>query len=287
MTTTDILVNPSEAATRTSAASTIDACKVYGAEDNVVVAVDQVTVAFETGRFSAIMGPSGSGKSTLMHCMAGLDPLTSGQAFIGDVDLTKLHDKQLTKLRRDKIGFVFQSYNLIPSLSALENITLPDLLAGRKPDQEWLDRVVQTVGLADRLSHRPSELSGGQQQRVAVENPLEAWRKVGDSTYPRGGDQMMIDAGTARKGKFRLGDKVTVISQGGKRVFTLVGTVRFGNADAPGGSTFALFDVPTAQSFVGKPGEIDAVQVAAKANVNSAARRTSMSNPSRSTSSST
>ena len=120
-----------------------------------------------------------------------------------------------------------------------------------------------------------------------TDNPLEAWRKVGDSTYPRGGDQMMIDAGTARKGKFRLGDKVTVISQGGKRVFTLVGTVRFGNADAPGGSTFALFDVPTAQSFVGKPGEIDAVQVAAKANVNSAARRTSMSNPSRSTSSST
>ena len=170
----DTLITPPEARTHTNAASTIDASKVYGTEDNTVTAVDHVSVAFETGRFSTIMGPSGSGKSTLMHCMAGLDPLTSGRAFIGDVDLTTLHDKQLTKLRRDKVGFIFQSYNLVPSLSALENITLPDLLAGRKPDQAWLDRVVQTVGLADRLSHRPSELSGGQQQRVAVARALVA-----------------------------------------------------------------------------------------------------------------
>jgi putative ABC transport system ATP-binding protein len=158
----------------TNAASTIEATKVYGSQDNAVTAIDHVSVAFQVGRFGAIMGPSGSGKSTLMHCMAGLDPLTSGQAFIGDVELTSLSERQLTRLRRDKVGFVFQSFNLVPSLSALENITLPDLLAGRKPDQAWLDRVVDTVGLADRLSHRPSELSGGQQQRVAVARALAA-----------------------------------------------------------------------------------------------------------------
>ncbi len=186
MAPTDTLVTQSTAPTRTSAASTIDASKVYGSDDSEVTAVDHVTVAFETGRFSAIMGPSGSGKSTLMHCMAGLDPLTSGQAFIGDVDLTTLHDKQLTKLRRDKVGFVFQSYNLVPSLSALENITLPDLLAGRKPDQAWLDRVVQTVGLADRLTHRPSELSGGQQQRVAVARALVARPEIIFADEPTG-----------------------------------------------------------------------------------------------------
>ncbi len=186
MAPTDTLITPPAAPTRTRAASTIDASKVYGSEDNEVTAVDHVTVAFETGRFSAIMGPSGSGKSTLMHCMAGLDPLTSGRAFIGDVDLTSLHDKQLTKLRRDKVGFVFQSYNLVPSLSALENITLPDLLAGRKPDQAWLDRVVQTVGLADRLTHRPSELSGGQQQRVAVARALVARPEIIFADEPTG-----------------------------------------------------------------------------------------------------
>ncbi len=186
MAPTDTLLTPPTARTRTSAASTVDASKVYGSEDNEVTAVDHVTVAFETGRFSAIMGPSGSGKSTLMHCMAGLDPLTSGRAFIGDVDLTTLHDKQLTKLRRDKVGFVFQSYNLVPSLSALENITLPDLLAGRKPDQAWLDRVVQTVGLADRLTHRPSELSGGQQQRVAVARALVARPEIIFADEPTG-----------------------------------------------------------------------------------------------------
>jgi putative ABC transport system ATP-binding protein len=182
----DTGVRPSGVPSNPTAASTVDATKVYGSDENAVVAVDHVTVAFPTGRFGAIMGPSGSGKSTLMHCMAGLDPLTAGQAFIGGVDLTSLGDKELSKLRRDKVGFVFQSYNLIPSLSALENITLPDLLAGRKPDQEWLDRVVQTVGLADRLSHRPSELSGGQQQRVAVARALVARPEIIFADEPTG-----------------------------------------------------------------------------------------------------
>ncbi len=158
----------------TVAASAREATKVYGSGDTEVRALDGVTVDFEAGRFTAIMGPSGSGKSTLMHCVAGLDDLTSGQAFIAGTDLTTLNDKALTQVRRDQVGFVFQSFNLIPTLNALENITLPLDLAGRKPDQAWLDTVIATVGLADRLRHRPSELSGGQQQRVAVARALVA-----------------------------------------------------------------------------------------------------------------
>jgi putative ABC transport system ATP-binding protein len=154
------------------AAQAIEATKVYGSGETQVRALDGVTVGFATGAFTAIMGPSGSGKSTLMHCVAGLDTLTSGRVVIGDTDLSTLNDRQLTLLRREKIGFVFQSYNLIPTLTALENITLPMALAGRKPDQAWLDTVVGTVGLSSRLSHRPSELSGGQQQRVAVARAL-------------------------------------------------------------------------------------------------------------------
>jgi putative ABC transport system ATP-binding protein len=156
----------------TVAASARDAVKVYGSGDTEVRALDGVTVDFDAGRFTAIMGPSGSGKSTLMHCVAGLDDLTSGQAFIAGTDLTGLNDKELTQVRRDRVGFVFQSFNLIPTLNALENITLPMDLAGRKPDPVWLDLVVSTVGLSDRLQHRPSELSGGQQQRVAVARAL-------------------------------------------------------------------------------------------------------------------
>src|SRR5947208_2154761 len=148
------------------------ATKVYGSGDTAVRALDDVTVEVPGGRFTAVMGPSGSGKSTLMHCLAGLDDLTSGQVFLGDVELGRLTDKQLTLLRRQRVGFVFQSFNLLPTLSALENITLPSLLAGTRPDPEWLDAVVDTVGLADRLSHRPSELSGGQQQRVAMARAL-------------------------------------------------------------------------------------------------------------------
>jgi putative ABC transport system ATP-binding protein len=157
-----------------AAAGATNAVKVYGSGDTEVRALDDVTIDFEAGRFTAIMGPSGSGKSTLMHCVAGLDTLTSGQVFIADTDLTTLSDKKLTQVRRDEVGFVFQSFNLIPTLSALENITLPLDLAGRKPEAGWVDQVVQTVGLGDRLAHRPSELSGGQQQRAAVARALAA-----------------------------------------------------------------------------------------------------------------
>jgi putative ABC transport system ATP-binding protein len=157
---------------RTVAARTVAATKVYGAGDTAVTALDAVTVEFEARQFTAIMGPSGSGKSTLMHCIAGLDWLTSGRAFIGETDLSTLGDRSLTRLRRDKVGFIFQAFNLVPTLTALENITLPMALAGRKPDRGWLDQVVGTVGLSDRLAHRPSELSGGQQQRVAVARAL-------------------------------------------------------------------------------------------------------------------
>ncbi len=150
-----------------SAASAVDLVKLYGSGATAVRALDGVSVSFEAGRFSAIMGPSGSGKSTLMHCLAGLDTATEGQAFIGDVDITALDDNHLTLLRRDSVGFIFQSFNLIPTLTAYENITLPLAIAGRKPDKAWLDTVVEAVGIADRLKHRPSELSGGQQQRVA------------------------------------------------------------------------------------------------------------------------
>jgi len=149
-------------------ARAVDATKVYGSGDTQVRALNAVTVDFDAERFTAIMGPSGSGKSTLMHCVAGLDSLTSGQVFIGGVELGTLSDKELTVLRRERVGFVFQSFNLLPTLNASENITLPIDLAGEKADAGWVDEVVRTVGLGDRLHHRPSELSGGQQQRVAV-----------------------------------------------------------------------------------------------------------------------
>jgi putative ABC transport system ATP-binding protein len=150
------------------AARAIHAVKVYGRGSTEVRALDDVSVDFEAGRFAAIMGPSGSGKSTLLHCMAGLDSLTSGQVMIGDTDLTTLDDRRLTLLRRDRVGFVFQAFNLVPTLTAEENITLPLALAGRRADREWLAAVVGALHLGDRLEHRPSELSGGQQQRVAA-----------------------------------------------------------------------------------------------------------------------
>ena len=165
-------VPPAPAATIAWAAQVIGATKVYGVGEAEVRALDGVTVGFEPGRFTAIMGPSGSGKSTLMQCAAGLDRLTAGQAFIGDVDITRLTEKQLTLLRRDRVGFVFQQFNLLPTLTARENITFPLDLAGRSPDPAWMDQVVATVGLGDRLDHKPSELSGGQQQRVAVARAL-------------------------------------------------------------------------------------------------------------------
>jgi putative ABC transport system ATP-binding protein len=168
------------------AASARDAVKVYGSGDTEVRALDGVTVDFMVGRFTAIMGPSGSGKSTLMHCVAGLDDLTSGTVSIAGTDLTDLSDKALTQVRRDHVGFVFQAFNLIPTLSALENITLPMDLGGRDPDRAWLDSVVGTVGLGNRLNHRPSELSGGQQQRVAVARALASQPKIIFADEPTG-----------------------------------------------------------------------------------------------------
>ena len=162
------------------------ASKVYGAGDTEVRALDNITVDFERSRFTAIMGPSGSGKSTLMHCVAGLDTLSSGQVFIGDTDLSQLSEKQLTLLRRDQIGFVFQAFNLVPTLTAAENITLPMDLAGTKVDQTWFDTVIDTVNLRDRLSHRPSELSGGQQQRVAVARALASKPQIIFADEPTG-----------------------------------------------------------------------------------------------------
>jgi putative ABC transport system ATP-binding protein len=153
-------------------ARTIHAVKVYGSGATAVRALDDVSVELAGGRYTAIMGPSGSGKSTLMHCVAGLDALTSGQAFIGDLELGTLNDRDLTLLRRDRIGFIFQMFNLVPTLTARENIVLPLTLAGRKPDADWLDVVIETVRLRDRLEHLPSQLSGGQQQRVAVARAL-------------------------------------------------------------------------------------------------------------------
>jgi putative ABC transport system ATP-binding protein len=156
----------------TPAARAVDLTKSYGTGDGVVRALDGVDVEFKQGRFTAVMGPSGSGKSTLMHCMAGLDEPTSGRAFVGDQEIGRLDDGGLTELRRDRIGFVFQSFNLVPMLTAAENITLPVDLAGAKVDQGWFDQLVQALGIADRLSHRPSEMSGGQQQRIACARAL-------------------------------------------------------------------------------------------------------------------
>jgi putative ABC transport system ATP-binding protein len=168
------------------AARAVHASKIYGEGDTEVRALDDVDVDFERGAYTAIMGPSGSGKSTLLHCIAGLDTLTSGQVFLGDIELSSLNEKHLTQIRRDKIGFVFQSYNLIPTLSAIENITLPAALAGRDTDTEWLDHVVDIVGLRDRLKHRPSELSGGQQQRVAVARALASRPEIVFADEPTG-----------------------------------------------------------------------------------------------------
>jgi putative ABC transport system ATP-binding protein len=172
--------------TAATAARSVAATKVYGHGDTAVTALEDVTLDIPRGRYTAIMGPSGSGKSTLMHCMAGLDDLTSGQVFVGDQELGKLSDKELTQLRRDRIGFVFQAFNLVPTLTAIENITLPLDLAGRDPDKEWLDGVVSTTGLASRLTHRPSELSGGQQQRVAVARALASRPEIIFADEPTG-----------------------------------------------------------------------------------------------------
>jgi len=168
------------------AARAVHAVKVYGSGATEVRALDGVNVEFGIGAFTAIMGPSGSGKSTLLHCLAGLDRLTSGQVYLGDTDVSGLSEKKLTLLRRDQVGFVFQAYNLVPTLDARENIELPMSLAGKKPDPAWFDEVVDTVRLRDRLTHRPSELSGGEQQRVAVARALLSRPKIVFADEPTG-----------------------------------------------------------------------------------------------------
>ncbi|MGH3496389.1 MAG: ABC transporter ATP-binding protein [Nocardioidaceae bacterium] len=183
---TDTTLPPPDLTSAPPAARVAQLRKVYGKGQAEVVALDDVTVDFAEGEFTAVMGPSGSGKSTLMHCMAALDTTTSGEVYVGDVPLNRLGDKQLTLLRRDRIGFVFQAYNLVPTLTAQENILLPLSIAGRKPDREWYDRVIDTVGLRDRLGHRPNEMSGGQQQRVACARALVSRPSIVFADEPTG-----------------------------------------------------------------------------------------------------
>ena len=183
---TNVVSVPTARTEQRAAARTQAAVKIYGKGQTEVRALDGVSVEFAAGRYTAIMGPSGSGKSTLLHCVAGLDTLTSGSAFIGDVDLSTLDDQRLTILRRDHIGFIFQAFNLVPTISAAKNITLPLLLAGRKGDQAWISKVIDITGIGDRLEHRPSELSGGQQQRVAVARALASRPEIIFADEPTG-----------------------------------------------------------------------------------------------------
>ena len=197
------------------AARAINLVKIYGAGDTGVRALDGLSVDFRRGEFTAIMGPSGSGKSTLMHCLAGLDTATSGTVAIGATDLTGLSDKKMTKLRRDRIGFVFQAYNLVPTLTAIENITLPLDIAGRRPNPEWLRSIVHTQGLADRLSHRPSELSGGQQQRVACARALVSQPEIIFGDEPTGNLDSRSSGevlGILRESVNRLGQTVVIVT---------------------------------------------------------------------------
>jgi putative ABC transport system ATP-binding protein len=177
---------PTPAPPQTAIARAVGVSKIYGSGDAEVRALDNISVEFGTGVFTAIMGPSGSGKSTLLHCLAGLDRVTSGHIFLRDIEISGSSEKQLTLIRRDRIGFVFQAYNLIPTLNAEENITLPLALAGNKPDPAWYQQIVRTVGLADRLKHRPNELSGGQQQRVAVARALVSRPEIMFADEPTG-----------------------------------------------------------------------------------------------------
>lgn len=172
--------------TLTHAARLVDGVKTYGDGDAIVHALNGATAEFEAGRFTAIMGPSGSGKSTLLHCIAGLDTLTSGSAYIGDAELSTMKDRDLTLLRRERVGFVFQAFNLVPSLTAEENILLPLSIGGNDPDQDWYAQVLDAVDLRDRLSHLPSELSGGQQQRVAAARALVSQPEIIFADEPSG-----------------------------------------------------------------------------------------------------
>jgi len=197
------------------AARAINLTKVYGSGDTQVQALDNVSADFARGEFTAIMGPSGSGKSTLMHCLAGLDTASTGSVVIGGTELTGLSDKKMTQLRRDRIGFVFQSFNLVPTLTAIENITLGMDIAGRKPDQAWLDSVINTLGLRDRLTHRPSELSGGQQQRVACARALASQPEIIFADEPTGNLDSRSSGevmGILRNSVTQLGQTVVIVT---------------------------------------------------------------------------
>ena len=199
----------------TAAARAIDLRKVYGTGETALAALDGVSVEFGHGQFTAIMGPSGSGKSTLLHCLAALDDATSGQVFIGDAELTTLRDRELTLIRRDRVGFVFQSFNLVPTLTAMENITLPMDIAGRKPDRAWLDSVIETLGLADRLGHKPSQLSGGQQQRVACARALVSRPEIIFADEPTGNLDSVAGAevlGFLRRSVREFGQTVVMVT---------------------------------------------------------------------------
>src|ERR1700745_3493407 len=197
------------------AARTEDAVKVYGKGQTEVRALDGVTVEFASGRYTAVMGPSGAGKSTLLHCVAGLDSLTAGRAFIGDVDLSTPQDQRLTILRRDHVGFVFQAFNLVPTITAEENIDLPLLLAGRKGDKAWISKVIETTGIGDRLQHRPDEMSGGQQQRVAVARALASRPEIIFADEPTGNLDSRAGAevlGFMRRAVRELGQTVGMVT---------------------------------------------------------------------------
>jgi putative ABC transport system ATP-binding protein len=205
----------SEATPQPAAAAAAGLSKVYGQGETRVTALDGVSVEFRRGEYTAVMGPSGSGKSTLMHCMAGLDTVSAGSARIGGTELAGLSDKELTRLRRDRIGFVFQAFNLLPTLTASENITLPMDIAGRRPDPAWLARVVAALGLGDRLRHRPGQLSGGQQQRVAVARALAARPEIIFADEPTGNLDSRSGAellGLLRDSVNRMGRTVVMVT---------------------------------------------------------------------------
>jgi putative ABC transport system ATP-binding protein len=215
MTTTTYAYSTGYSTTATMAARAEGVSKTYGDGDAKVFALDDVSVGIQGGEFTAIMGPSGSGKSTMLHVLAGLDRPTAGNIFIGDTDITRLNDKALTLLRRDQIGFIFQSFNLLPTMTAAENIVLPMRIAGRKPDARWVRSIVETVGLSQRLSHRPSQLSGGQQQRVAAARALASRPQIVFADEPTGALDSRSSAellGFLRRAVSELGQTVVMVT---------------------------------------------------------------------------
>lgn len=243
------------AATGSVASAAENLVKVYGSGETAVRAVDGISVAFRRGSLTAIMGASGSGKSTLMHCLAGLDTLTEGRIFIGDTDLSLLGEKELTVLRRDRIGFVFQAFNLVPTLSAKENILLPLSLAGAKVDDDWFAEVISTVDLADRLSHRPSELSGGQQQRVAVARALVSRPELIFADEPTGNLDSTSSAGVLhflRDAVDRMGQTIVMVTHDPAAASWADRAVFLAD-----GQTVADLTEPTAERVLGQMRKLD------------------------------